>query len=131
MSDEVEYVSRDEIRFSIIGENDAYFSKEKTVYNEFIKRIQKALDSGKSAIADATHINKQSRNKLLSNLNLEGVSVIAVYCDTPFDVCLERNDLRTGRQKVPYEEMKSMHRWSSQPKVEEGFELIMRLSEEE
>ena len=41
----VEYVSRDEVRFSMLEESDDYFSKEKEVYKEFCNRIQKAIDN--------------------------------------------------------------------------------------
>lgn len=130
-SEGVEYVSRDEIRFSIIKEGEEYFSKERQVFRKFTEQIQSALDSGKSAIADATHINKASRAKLLNALRLKDVIVVAVFCDTPFEVCLQRNTEREGLARVPDDAMYSMLKWSSEPKKEEGFDLIIKLSEEE
>lgn len=127
----VEYVSRDEVRFSIIKEGEEYFSKEKQVFREFIRRIQSSLDGGKSVIADATHINEISRYKLLRNLKLEGTKVIAVVCDTDFETCLDRNGERKGRAKVPLRAMYSMKGTFTEPKLEEGFEFIIRLSEED
>lgn len=129
-AEDVVYVSRDEIRFSIIKEGQEYFSKEKQVFREFVKQIQSALDCGKSAIADATHINKASRAKLLRALKLDGVRVIAVYCDTPIDTCLERNSKREGRARVPYGSILSMARRLSPPIEGEGFDLIIRFGEE-
>ena len=87
------YISRDEIRFSIVKENEAF--------NCFISEIQKGLYSGKTVYADATHINWASRNKLLRNLNLEDVNVSVYVFKTPLNVCLERNEKRTGREEVP------------------------------
>lgn len=131
-SEGVEYVSRDEVRFSILKEGDHYFSKEEEVFREFVKRIQSALDSGKSAIADATHINTPSRAKLLKHLNIDSdTNVVAVYCDTDFDTCRERNSKRTGRAKVPDNSLINMYVASQEPRKNEGFDLVIKLSEEE
>lgn len=37
------YISRDEIRYSMISDKDEYFSKEKEVFNEYVKQIDEAL----------------------------------------------------------------------------------------
>lgn len=127
MKDEnVVYVSRDEVRLSLIGENDEYFSKEKAVFREFVKRIQTALDEGKNVIADASHVSKASRAKLANNLNLEGVEYVVLnMLTTPIEVCLKRNAQRTGRACVPEDSIRSMKRWSSIPKL--GEEYIDRI----
>ena len=64
------YISRDEVRFSIIKDEENYFSHEDEVYKEFIYRIYKALTGEGifNVIADATHLNWTSRNKLIKNL---------------------------------------------------------------
>lgn len=61
-------VSRDAIRFSLVSEDEKYFSKEKEVYNTYIKEIKKSLNSNEYTIADATHLNTQSRAKLFRSL---------------------------------------------------------------
>ena len=102
--DEISYkiVSRDEIRFSLVDENEEYFSKEKEVFKTYIAEIQQAIDGGVNMIvADATHINEASRNKLLHNLDIKEYHVVPVNFKTPLNVCLERNDGRMGRAKVP------------------------------
>ena len=49
------YISRDEIRYSMISDEDEYFSKEKEVFNEYIKQIDEALTKNYHWIfADAT-----------------------------------------------------------------------------
>ena len=95
-------VSRDTIRFSLVNENEEYFSKEKEVFRTYIAEIQQGIDDGVNIIiADATHINEVSRNKLLDNLNIREYHIIPVNFKTPLKVCLERNDGRIGRAKVP------------------------------
>ena len=72
------HVSRDLVRFSIISACDEYFAREKEVFNKWIEDIQKYLDEGFDVYADATHLNKGSRNKTLSNLNLKNHEIHAI-----------------------------------------------------
>lgn len=104
VKDEISYkiVSRDIIRFSLVNEDEEYFSKEKEVFKTYIAEIQRAIDNDVNIIiADATHINEASRNKLLHNLKTRDYDIIPVNFKTPLNVCLERNEARIGRAKVP------------------------------
>ena len=95
------HVSRDKIRFNLLNDNDDYFDKENEVFRIFVQTIQAGLSNNNNMIADATHLNLASRQKLLSKLNLENVKVIAVYFRVPLKTCLCRNEMRNGRVKVP------------------------------
>lgn len=77
------HISRDIIRFNLLDENDDYFDKETLVFKLFIKAIQEGLNNNNNVIADATHLNLGSRQKLLSNLNLDNVYVKVVYFRVP------------------------------------------------
>lgn len=109
------HVSRDVIRFAMLGNNDDYFKYEKAVYKEFIGQIQMGLDSGKNVIADATHLNKNSRLKLLENLALDDYNIGCVYFDCPIDKCLYYNSLREGRARVPDSVILSMNKSLTSP----------------
>ena len=105
------YVSRDEVRSSIIEASDSFFSKEQEVYRQFIWRIYDQLQNKHhDVIADATHITENSRSKLFKALPLDysKIEVIGVYMHTPFNTCLKRNALRSGREKVPQSELSKM-----------------------
>lgn len=123
------YVSRDVERFKILGDNDAFFSKEKQVFSNFVKEIEDGIENYEEVYVDATHINKPSRAKILRALNkyaeMPNIEIIAVYMDTPFELCLERNKLREGRAKVPYDQMESINQYKSKPRELEGFDKIM------
>ncbi len=100
----VKHISRDEVRFSMVREDEEYFSHEDEVFAEWIKRIQEALDSPESGIviADATHLSEKSRNKTLDHLTIpEGLRIIPVSINPGVEECLKRNKQRTGRAKVP------------------------------
>lgn len=96
------YISRDEIRFSLLQEDEDYFSKEAETVETFRYRIQEAIDNGNEIIiVDATHNNERSRNALLDSLRLGGVSLVAVDFNLPLEICLAQNAMRSGRSRVP------------------------------
>lgn len=118
------YVSRDEIRFSKVAENEEYFSKETEVFNEFCSTISNHLKNGFDVIADATHINSGSRRKLISNVNGYD-ELIAIVIDTPYMIALERNELRKDtRAYVPRGVIRRMYHQFEYPTIEEGFKYI-------
>ena len=106
-------ISRDVIRYSLLQEGDEYFSKENEVYRIFVDEIRKSIDENENTYVDATNLNKFARNKLLSAIGigyLQNVNVFAIFKNTPLDVCMERNGKRTGRAKVPNNEILKMAR---------------------
>ena len=119
-------ISRDEIRFSFIEDNEEYFAKETQVFNTYIKNIREHLEDDVTdiVIADATHINANSRKKLLKKLNLSNVTVVAVVFETPVSRCIEQNKLREGRECVPRVAIYNMRKYFTMPTHEEGFNEI-------
>lgn len=97
------YISRDEIRFSMVKENEEYFSHETEVFNEFVRRIKNAFDEDgiENVIADATHLNWPSRRKLLNALgDLSNINVIPVVIKTNVESNLIYNENRNGQSYV-------------------------------
>ena len=106
------HISRDGVRFAMLADNDDYFAKEDEVFKEWIRQIQEHLDSDEDCyiVADATHLNERSRNKTLNALKLpEKVDIIAVNVNPPLNICLARNEQRTGRALVPRSVIKRMY----------------------
>lgn len=109
------YVSRDEVRFSIIKEEDDYFAKEKQVFNKYVNRICNSLKDTYTVntIADATHLNEISRNKLLNAIYRKcpelDFDIVMVYFDVPVEVCKFRNAKRSGRARVPDNVIEKMY----------------------
>lgn len=110
------YVSRDEVRFSLISNDEDYFSHETEVFNKFVAEIEKNLACGKRVFADATHINWASRRKLLERIHdKENIDIDVYVFKTPLEVCLERNAQREGRARVPDAVIKRMNSQSKHP----------------
>lgn len=125
----VEYISRDELRFSIISDESEYFSKEKEVFSKFVEKMNNSLNKNDCTIIDATHISKASRAKILRRIeNPDNVWLLVLYLTTPLDVCMQQNDLRTGRERVPQEVIERMAEQFEEPTEKEfvgfGFDTV-------
>ena len=124
------YVSRDEIRFSLVEENDDYFSKEKLVFHLFVMKIIDLLLQGYNTIADATHLNEFSRRKLTQAIDTytTDYKIVYVVFNTDVETCVERNNSREGRTHVPENVIRNMCR-NFQPPTRSEDERIVNIIE--
>lgn len=118
------YISRDEIRFNIIKDEDSYFSKEKIVYDIFINKINEALESGLDVYVDQTSLNAGSRKKLINALNKKPDEIIGIYIERSLNTILEYNSRRTGRKLVPNNTIIKMYNSISKPTAKEGIDYL-------
>lgn len=124
---DIHYVSRDEIRFTILKDGEDYFAHEDEVFNKFVDTIYATLADGFDVIADATHLNKKSRTKLINAIDKCGeieYNIIFVWFHASFIVCSDRNAKREGRARVPLETMYSMWHHFSIPSSKEDSRCI-------
>lgn len=132
-------ISRDAIRFSLLEKEEDYFSHEQEVFNIFVKEIFNTLREGKTCFADATHLTRASRKKLFNAILdynkrhfdkgfLKVDKIYAIYLNTPLEVCLERNENRTGLAHVPPKRIEEMYRNFQKPTIEEGFNSIFTIN---
>lgn len=119
--DNVRYVSRDEIRFSLLEEGEENFTHEKEVFRRFSGTIAQTLVDGYDCIADATHLNEFSRRKLTQTIDMytTDYEIIYVVCNRSVEVCLEHNSGREGRANVPENVIRNMCRDFRYPSIEE------------
>lgn len=106
------WISRDAVRYSILSSGEEYFSREKEVLKEFRKQAQSAIDNEEidSVLLDASHLSDKAIAKTFKNLNIpKDIKVINVRLITPLKVCLERNALREGRERVPDDVIKNAY----------------------
>ena len=116
-------VSRDEIRYAYLKNEEAYFSHEKEVFDTFVNALAASVLSNKNTIADATNLNESSRTKLLkalaARLSSSAYNVIFIYFDTSYTTCFRRNALRQDRNRVPDKEFSDMFVAQSFPSYNE------------
>ena len=131
------YVSRDQIRFDMLDDGEDYFSCENEVFEAFVGTIARYLNDEVTTdvIADATHLNWESRWKLLNslaqNVDMSKVDVITVVVTASLDTCLERNSKRTGRAFVPKGVIRRMWYQMTDPKNDDyKYKVIWRVTNE-
>ena len=114
-------VSRDEIRFELLDERGGnYFDYENEVFTSFIHQIIGSLVVDEVTIADATHLNKKARQKVLNQVAKYVKEIEIVYFKVPLEVAQERNAQRAGRAFVPPEALEKMYHALEEPKWHEG-----------
>ena len=125
------YISRDEIRFSLVKEDEEYFSKENEVLRTFFEKIDAAILTTKRYVyADATHLSPTGRRQLLANLKNKPNRIYAVYIDVSLETALKRNAERTGRALVPAEVIARMHKSIVLPTEKEGINALFFVGED-
>lgn len=113
-------VSRDTIRFTLLQENDDYFSKEDEVWEIYVANIESLLKSGATVYADATHLNHGARLKLLKALNIIPDEIEIICFKVSLEVAQERNAQRAGRAYVPPRVITKMYLTLEEPQRHEG-----------
>lgn len=104
-------ISRDEIRFSLLKEGEHYFTHEDEVFRIFCNNIADYINKGFNVYADATHLTKASRQKLLTSVlrRCNPSKICGLYFQIPLAVCLERNEKRKGlKTYVPQNDLCKM-----------------------
>ena len=114
------YVSRDDIRFSLLKEGDDYFAMEDEVWIQYIAAINAGLRKGRTVWADATHLNKKARLKLLHALYPTPTEIEVIYIKVPLEIALDQNKRREGRAKVPEDAIYRMWNSIEEPEFHEG-----------
>ena len=119
-------ISRDEIRYSIIKEEEDYFSHEKEVFKKFVDTIRHTLIDGFDVIADATHLNEFSRRKLTQAIDMyyDDYKIIYVVFNADADTCVARNANREGQANVPENVIRNMCRDFRAPTLDEDERAI-------
>ena len=118
-------VSRDRIRFEILDEKGGeYFDHEDEVFNCFIREIIGSLVADEVTIADATHLNRKARLKVLSRVRKHADEVEVIWVKVPLATALKQNAMRSGRAKVPNDVIKRMYNNIERPEDNEGINKL-------
>ncbi len=127
-----EWISRDNVRFSFLKDDEDYFAHEDEVFDTFINYINQTLENPEvhTIFIDATHVNRRSRHKTLSKVRRQNIEELNCVCfTTPLEVCIARNHLREGRAKVPQHAIENMFKSCVAPTAAEGFDHVYAVNE--
>lgn len=114
-------ISSDAIRKELYGAEEIQ-GNGKQVFDLVYKRIGEELTKGNDVVFDATNLTPRARNAVFRF----PAERIAVFVNTPLDVCLERNAVR--ERKVPEEVIYRMYDNLIYPSKTEGFKTIITIS---
>lgn len=114
----IKYISRDEIRFSLLEAGDYYFAHEDDVIVTLRQELLHGIKDSEIdiVIADATHLNERARRRLLNMIPTLNLKIVPVYFDCRLETCLARNEQRSGRAHVPADTIQSMANLLVHPK---------------
>ena len=120
----VNYISRDIVRLSIVKDNEYIFAHEDEVYGKFVDILADGLLNGHDMVADATHLSHGARHKLVRALAKRQVTadkydIIFIMMDTPINECIRRDSLREGRAFVTAPTIQNMYKSLSTPYIGE------------
>ena len=114
------WCSRDAVRFSMVGEDEDYFARENEVYRIWINNIKTAIANKIDNIyIDATHLTKKARLNVLNKINTHNYNIIPICFELPLHICLQHNNQRFGRAKVPNEVIENMYNSYTTPNYSE------------
>lgn len=80
-----------------------------------------------AAVFNAILVKKSERKPLLDIARAHDVPVIAVWLDTPLEICLLRNARRLDDEVVPDSAIRNVHAAIEPPTTEEGFSSVHRV----
>jgi predicted kinase len=89
--------------------------------------VAELLAEGRSVVVDNTNPSVADRAPLVAAARAAGVPVRCVWLDTPWETCLERNETRDGRAKVPLVGLLATRGRFEPPTPEEGFDSLDRV----
>lgn len=90
--------------------------------------IADALSSGRSVVVDNTHPALEDRRALIDQARAFGARLIGYYFDASTRDAVGRNRARTGRQRVPDIGIFAIAKRMVEPRLEEGFDELYRVS---
>lgn len=124
-------ISRDNIRFMLLNDNEPYFAVEDKARKMFFNCIeQRSIDAEcDNVYIDATHLVPKSRAQVMRHIKGE-VKRIAVSFEAPVSIAIERNKQRTGRALVPESVIYNMADNFTIPTLKEGFDEIWHINAE-
>lgn len=119
------YICADDVRAEMYGDSRIQEDPGK-VWDEVRRRARKALMAGRDVVVDGTNIKPADRQQMIRACGA-AEKVVAVWCQAPFGVCMQRN--RARDRVVPDYAMRRMKRqlYQNPPSRSEGFDQVQRV----
>lgn len=83
--------------------------------------VDKCLAEGKSFAVDNTNPTKEDRQRYILPAKQAGFQIIGYFMESKLQVCMERNDRRKGKEKIPAMAIAATSNKLEMPSYDEGF----------
>ncbi|MBW4559840.1 MAG: AAA family ATPase [Mojavia pulchra JT2-VF2] len=126
---QMQVISTDVIRGQLFG-NEAIQGPWLLIWRAIQEELQQVLAAGKTAIYDATNVQRRHRREIITLARDLGFThITGIWANTPVWLCLTRNKRRS--RQVPEDVIWRMHRQlrDAPPSLEEGLDCLIRFSE--
>lgn len=86
--------------------------------------IEQCIGQGRGFVVDNTNPTRADREKYINIAKANGYKVIGYYFKSSISECIERNEQRTGKAKVPRCAIAGTSNKMEIPDLDEGFDVI-------
>ncbi len=86
--------------------------------------IEECIKSGKSFAIDNTNPTKDDRQRYIPSAKAAGYKIIGYFMESKLKQCIERNNLRQGKEKIPTIAIASTSNKLQMPSYDEGFDEL-------
>lgn len=92
-----------------------------------LQLVEEALQVGRSVVVDNTNPTQEDRAALIQLGKQYGAQVIGYFFEIELQKSLERNEQRTGKERVPKIGIFAALKRMTPPNYEEGFDTLYRI----
>lgn len=88
------------------------------------KAIEACLSQGKSFVVDNTNPTREDRARYIGQARQEGYELVGYYFQSGIGPCIERNEHREGKARVPQKAIICTSKKLELPDMSEGFDAL-------
>jgi predicted kinase len=99
--------------------------------NKENKLLDFCFQTQSKIVIDNTNPTKEERAKYIELGKRFKYNIISFFFESNFEECLQRNNLRTGKERIPEVGLKSFLKNRSRPTLEEGFDELYNITQEQ
>ena len=86
--------------------------------------MEECMEAGKSFAVDNTNPTKEDRQRYIPAAKEAGYTVIGYFMESKLKACMERNERRQGKERIPTVAIAATSNKLQMPSWEEGFDAL-------
>ncbi|MFN8670857.1 MAG: ATP-binding protein [Candidatus Sericytochromatia bacterium] len=90
--------------------------------------IDLCINTGQKFVIDNTNATKELRKDYISKIKTKKYKIIGYYFESKINDCINRNNLRDGKEKIPEKGILGIYNKLELPSLDEGFDELYYVS---